>query len=317
MEDISVENPAITLPQHEAHSEQRAAHIEHSINKLKETNMATENVFHHGLNQGPDIAPMAVLAASAMNQHRGIGDGFGMGGGLGAGLLGGILGGALLGNNGGLFGNRGVGPAGDTGLTNAMQLNSIQTGVADVKAAVPLAAAQTQNAVMQQSGLLLAGQTALGVAVSAEIANLKDTANAIGLQNLLATNNVNQNVLISQLQTQAAVAADGDRTRALISSINDATLNRIITTQANEITELKGDRGLAATGLNINQTVTQVQAQAQAQQQQQQQLVLLAQIAAGFSSLQNAVATNSNLIVGNTGATTTGAQTANPVNVRA
>lgn len=35
------------------------------------------------------------------------------------------------------------------------------------------------------------------------------------------------------------------------------------------------------------------------------------------NSLQSAVATNSNLIVGNTGAVATGVQTANPVNVRA
>ena len=71
------------------------------------------------------------------------------------------------------------------------------------------------------------------------------------------------------------------------------------------------------TEVNVTQQVNQVQAQAQAQQQQQQQLILLNTIAGHLVGLQNAVATNSNLIVGNTGAVATGPQTANPVNVRA
>lgn len=54
----------------------------------------------------------------------------------------------------------------------------------------------------------------------------------------------------------------------------------------------------------------------QAQAQQQQQAILLGNIWERLNGMQNAIATNSNLIVGNTGATTTGAQTANPVNVR-
>jgi hypothetical protein len=49
----------------------------------------------------------------------------------------------------------------------------------------------------------------------------------------------------------------------------------------------------------------------------EQQAVLLGQLVAVVGNLQNAVATNSNLIVGNTGAVATGPQTANPVNVRA
>ena len=45
-------------------------------------------------------------------------------------------------------------------------------------------------------------------------------------------------------------------------------------------------------------------------------IVLLNHLCTVVAGLQSAVATNSNMIIGNTGAVGTGPQTANPVNVR-
>ena len=144
-----------------------------------------------------------------------------------------------------------------------------------------------------------------------------------------AQNNAATQLGISNLGLQAAnntgailtaIRDDGDKTRAQAAAINDATLNRIIVNQANEIIELKGDRNhhqrQRETELTITQNVNQNQAQNQQQQQQQQQFLLLSNIASSLNGLtQIAHATNQNVIAGNTGAVTTGAQSANPVNV--
>jgi hypothetical protein len=161
-----------------------------------------------------------------------------------------------------------------------------------------------------------AGVTSSTAQTNAIVRQVKDTAEAgfsalqlsaaqLGLQ---AANNT------SAIFT--AIRDDGDKTRALVTSFNDATLNRIIVTQANEIIELKNDRTSKNHGLEITQTVNTLQAQSQAQQQQQQQFGLLANINAQLAGIhQLAAATNQNLIIGNTGAVATGPQTANPVNV--
>jgi hypothetical protein len=117
-----------------------------------------------------------------------------------------------------------------------------------------------------------------------------------------------------------AIRDDGDKTRTQASTINDATLNRIIVEQANALIELRNDQRhhqrQRETELTITQNVNQNQAQAQQQQQQQQQFLLLSNIASSLNGLtQIAHATNQNVIAGNTGAVTTGAQSANPVNV--
>lgn len=86
----------------------------------------------------------------------------------------------------------------------------------------------------------------------------------------------------------------------------------------NALAEQRAEGRARGTEVTVTQTVNQnqLQLQAQQQQQQQQQAILLNQLCTLVGGLQNAVATNSNLIVGNTGAVATGPQTANPVNVR-
>jgi hypothetical protein len=173
------------------------------------------------------------------------------------------------------------------GLNNANAFAGVQIGIANSTAAT--------NAIVREAK---------------DVAEAGFAAVNLGLANLGLQNAIQTGVL------QTSIRDDGDRTRTLIIAQNDATLNRIITTQANKIIELQGDHHHVTSGLTVTQTVNQAQAQQQQQQQQQQILFALGQILPVLGNLQNAVATNSNLIVGNTGATTTGAQTANPVNVK-
>jgi hypothetical protein len=291
----------------------------------------TPNIFHHS-STAPSMAGMLPFMGGGYG-----GAGAGAGAGLGAGLLGGVLAGALFngGGFGGIGGNRGGGDfvtqaslqAALNGQTANSNSNAILQNLATIQAEIPasecrvqLAVAASQNAIQAQhttqslaAASLAAGTNGLISATGADITNqIRNNTDALASQlNSLQIQGAQQTFALN-----SAIRDDGDKTRSLINSINDATLNRIITNQANEIIELKGDKNFASSGLNITQTVNQAQAQAQQQQQQQQILFTLGQIIPVLGNLQNAVATNSNMIIGNTGASTTGAQTANPVNVK-
>lgn len=340
---MELEDVANAIQNHEANSKYRMetheANSEHRYEKLSsqlsgitsgDTTMSTpsvKNVFEQ-----PSSASLIPLMAGGYG-----GMGGALGGGLGAGLLGGVLGGALLGN-GGLFGNRNgavegcVTPSQLTSALNGVESNSNTTTIlqtlGDIKASVPLAESQVQLAlagvqsdiqglISSSSNAILAGQTSIGRDIAGATATVLAAAsgNREVVQNGFAATNLA--IANSTYALNTAIRDDGDKTRALLISQNDANLQRMLTVAENALIEQRAIGRSAATEVNVSQVVNQAQAQTQAQQQQQQQLILLSQIAAGFHGLQNAVATNSNLIVGNTGATTTGAQTANPVNVRA
>lgn len=283
------------------------------------------------------------------------GAGMGLGAGLGGGLLGGILGGALLGNRGGLFGG-GVGNGfvdGGVGggvvtpallaaslaqVTDTAQNTAVIQTLGAIQGAIPLAEGQVQlalanqaasitsqlntNSVMLSQGQLginkhiseaiaasLASQNNINVNVLTQGAQTRDAVTSFGVANLTATKD-------AQFATQVAI---GNSTKEILAALNDqntANLQRQLTVAESQGLENRLFGRQRETEVNVTQTVTQVQAQAQQQQQQQQQLVLMNHLCSLVGSLQNAVATNSNMIIGNTGATTTGAQTANPVNVR-
>ena len=88
-----------------------------------------------------------------------------------------------------------------------------------------------------------------------------------------------------------AVNNDGDKTRALIQSIDKSNDSRAITNLSNEVTELRHDRRLQeATGnitISNNNTATATQQQNQAQQQLQAQYQILAQLAALNADVQS------------------------------
>lgn len=241
------------------------------------------------------------------------GDGMGLGGGL----IGGVLLGALLGRNGGLFGGNG---SEANGLQSSIDTNIILQSLGDIKAAVPLAEAQVQLALAGAQADITSQSLQQTIALqnqgfSAQLATLQgfnsvgDKVDALAAANALA-------IATNQFNCVQATMADGEKTRALISSIDKQNDNRLITAQANEIVELRAERNRDADrhGIEINMINNQNQNQMQFQQQAQV-LNTLAHVLADVSQV--ARATNSNVIVGNTGASTTGTQTASPTNVRA
>lgn len=250
------------------------------------------------------------------------GDGFG--GGIGGLLVGALLGRGGFGFGGGFGGgNWGGGGCGDGGRVLE---TAILQQLGNVQAAVPLSALQTQAQIAESTGtinvqslqqsLMLNSEIArLGLGAQQGLSNVKDSVQAIGS---IINSNVQQvgaSVNVGTLSTAIAIRDDGDKTRALISSIDRDNLNRQLTVAENTITELRLNhcRREDTHGLEIQMTNNQNQNQLQFQAQAQ-----------GISFLhhglaecnQLARATNQNVLVGNQGVTTTGPQTANPTNVK-
>jgi len=183
-------------------------------------------------------------------------------------------------------------------IANLQGQNHIQMGLANNFASVAAqhngiidsvnsTASQTQNAVATTSAALLSTTNALAAQAAANASQA-----AIG-------------VLQSKYDTLAAITNDGDKTRALISEINVAQLNREITVVSNELAEARGDHRSARDGVNVTNNINQNQAQAQQQQQQFLTNGLLSQLIAAQH------ATNTAVTIGNGNRPT---QTASNVN---
>ena len=270
----------------------------------------------------PTIEEDIMSPTDTLNLFAGSGtQGGAMGTGLGAGLLGGVLGGALLGGNGGLLGNnnRAVDPLAavtaqiqaNSALTdarfNAQSQQAIEAAIERTNAAA-LLAISTGNAAL---GVEVAkGNGDLGVLVAKGFGDANTqialTTAALGVQNEKTaaanalSNAMGQRDIVGLIAAEAAAAArqtsdlqyalssqitaDGNQTRALITTNNDLELNRRLVVAQNEIIELRGDRRLHEVGSGItisnnNNAVANAQQQ-QAQQQQQQISYLSNQLAA-------------------------------------
>lgn len=261
------------------------------------------------------------------------GGGFGLGGGDG-----GLLALALLGGGGLGFGGRRDHDRNDCASTDQLQTatgsivdtvqnQSIQNTLASISAAIPLAEAQVQLSVAgavgeirshlgQVENTLVQGQTAINKNISDAIAS-----------SLASQNSINVNVLTQGSATREAINAMGvanltataNSTKEILAAINDtnmANLQRQLAVAENALLETRAESRARGTEVTVTQTVNQNQLQLQAQQQQQQLVNTVTGLCHLVGNLQSAVATNSNMIIGNAGATTTGAQTANPINVR-
>jgi hypothetical protein len=115
---------------------------------------------------------------------------------------------------------------------------------------------------------------------------------------------VNQNVMENRYELGKDIAADGDRTRALITAQYEATLNRQLGDANAEIIALRNRSALDAATNGINLTNTNNINQMQQQTQSQQQYAQLAHLIYGLG--QNI--TNGAINVGS------GTLTANPTN---
>lgn len=235
---------------------------------------------------------MAEVMTPGMIMGMGGNSGDGLFGG-GGGLIGGLILGSLLrnGNGGFLGGDNNGGGAGallrspPEQVTANMQLMQA-VGMVDKSVAVNAAAFEASQA-NQSLGLT----TQLNSQTSSLAGRIAD---------------VNQNVMENRYELAKDIAADGDRTRALITAQYEATLNRQLTDANAEIVALRNRSALDAATNGITLTNTNNINQMQQQTQQQQQYGQLANMIWGLG--QQIRSTNEAINVGS------GTLTANPTN---
>lgn len=257
-----------------------------------------------------DIMTPAETVNLFANPNQGMGGA--LGGGLGAGLVGGLLG-TMLFRRGGLDGADGAVPATLQGVESVVSNSAIMSQLADIKAAVPLAEAQGQlalagaqmdlnNSISQGtnsvigsiSGFQSTVMNNLNMQTQMNQKGFSDNQLAIATTGAAGISATKDASLIAERNAWAitqAISNDGDKTRALIQSIDKSNDSRTITNLANEVTELRNERRLHdATGnitISNNNTATAVAQQQQAQQQQQLQYQILAQLGVLNADLQS------------------------------
>lgn len=325
--------------------------------KIKEEAMSEPvNVFTNGNDSNAGVLA-AIAAMGNNRGYAPSGDGFGGGGVMGAVLAASLFGrNGFDGCNGGdsCLPNQlnsvadginhnintsmiGLGNQVSGGFT-AQNTSAILQSIGDTKAQVGLsacevmgtvtnAAADITNQTLQQTiGLTNQINDAKSAGVGAAATNallltngfaqVGDKVDTLATATAVGFGNVNFNIERTAWQTSQVTRDDGDKTRALIVAQYEATLNRQLSDANNVIAELRSEqrRQQDRHGIEINMTNNQNQNQLQFQAQQQ----VLANLANCIHDVsQVARATNQQLIIGNAGAVTGGAQTANPTNVRA
>jgi len=299
-------------------------HIAEHMTMGSKDEVKVENIFKgsHPDGSGGGGNWAAILPALMAERRSGWGgDGFG---GFGSGLVGGVLGGLLFNRRGGVFGD-GDGGNGVNNIDNNINFAQLLAGQGDIKLAVAQGNGDLKLAVAESTNQTTTNLGQLALGIQQGFGNLKDSVvngNAVLLQ---AINNTNQNVMEQGCQTRAAITAAADTIMAQAQAFQTSNQQEKINALNAEVIELRNRSERAAETadlrLQITNNNTAVAAQAQGQQQAQQQQ-LFSTIAGILPLIQGLVvdsqiarATNSNIVVGSTG-TTTGAQNANPVNVR-
>lgn len=236
----------------------------------------------------------------------------GMDGGMfgGNGLIGGLILGSLLRNNGNLFGGTNDGAVGavatQAGVQSVVNQSAIQQELADIKAAIPYNEAQVQLALANAQTALTAQINNASQVTQNGFANTQNQLNQVENVLLSGLKELNGNVNTGTLLTQAAIKDDGEKTRALITSQYEATLNRQLSDANAQIIALQTKAASEATARGVEITTTNNINQMQQQQQQQQQWGQLYNTLWGLA--QSIRSTNEAINVG------TGTLTANPVN---
>jgi hypothetical protein len=255
------------------------------------------------------LGPMLMSMAT---KGGGGGDGL-FGGGGGGGLIGGLILGSLLRNNGNLFGGTdGAGAVAGAVLRNPPEQNQanmdLMASIGQVDKAVAVSTAAMEASQAAQSLGIQNQLSQVAAATVSQITGVKDTVNAMAMVLAQQINGVDKSILENRYALSQNITADGDRTRALITSQYEATLNRQLSDANAAIIELRSDNMAARRSheneINVTQTVNQAQQQSQ---QQQQWNGLYNMIADAAQSIR---ATNQAINIG-------GTQTANPSNTNA
>jgi hypothetical protein len=227
----------------------------------------------------------------------------------GGGLIGGLILGSLLRNNGNLFGNDGAAGAGAVLRSPPEQVQANMSlmqaiGAVDKSVAVSTSAMEASQAT-QTLGLTTQLNN-VASSLAARTDGVKEAVNAGTMVLAQQLNGVQQQIMENRYELSKDIQNDGDKTRALIVSQYEATLNRQLTDANAAIIALQAklDNGAVARGVEV--TTTNNINQMQQQQQQQQQWGQLYNHL--WALAQNIQSTNSAINVGS------GTQTANPAN---
>ena len=244
-----------------------------------------------------------VLQPGSMMMGGGDGGLFG-----GGGLIGGLILGSLLRNNGNLFGG-GDGVPGAV-LRNPPEQNQanmdLMAGIGQVDKAVAVGTAAMEASQAAQSASIVSQLNSVASSLATRVDGTKEAVNAGTMVLAQQLNGVQQQIMENRYELSRDITNDGDKTRALITSQYEATLNRQLTDANAAIIALQSklDNGAVARGVEV--TTTNNINQMQQQQQQQAQFGQLANL---IWTLGQQIRSNNEAI--NVGS---GTLTANPTN---
>lgn len=228
--------------------------------------------------------------------------------GGGGGLIGGLILGALLRNNGNLFGNDGAGAAAAlrSPPEQAQANMDLMAAIGGVAKDVAVSSAAFEASQAQQTTAMQAQLSQVAQAVVGQVNGVKDTVNAGTMVLAQQLNGVEKSIMENRYELAKDITTDGDKTRALITSQYEATLNRQLSDANAAVIALQAklDTGTIARGVEVNTTnnINQMQ-------QQQQQQAQWGQLYNVLWGLAQSIRSNNEAI--NVGS---GTLTANPVN---
>lgn len=257
--------------------------ITKSLNDSDTEQPTTQKVVQENIMADGVTDPTAAMLMGALTRGGG-NDGLLGGSGGGLGLIA-LL--ALLGRNGngGLFGGNGDGNG--AGAVNQITLGQIQGTLGDIKASVPLAESQVQLALAGSTAdinkntmdgtMMLSKSITDSVAASlASQATIKEAVLTSSAASLAATMN-------AKFELSNIIRDDGDKTRAMLVSQNEASLQRQLTVAETALAEVRAESRANAVEVSVTQNVNQQQFQ----QQQQQQMTLVTNALAALAAQVN------------------------------
>lgn len=228
----------------------------------------------------------------------------------GGGLIGGLILGSLLRNNGNFFGNDGAGAVAGATLRNPPEQNQanmdLMAAIGAVDKSVAVSTASMEASQAQQTSTITSQFNNITSSLAGRIDGVKDVVNAGTMVLAQQLNGIEKSIMENRYELSKDITTDGDKTRALITSQYEATLNRQLSDANAAVIALQAklDTGAVARGVEVN-TTNNIN-QMQQQQQQQQQWGQLYNVLWGLA--QNIRSNNEAINVGS------GTLTANPVN---
>lgn len=245
-----------------------------------------------------------------MDQGITTGGGDFLGGGLGGGgLIGGLILGSLLRNNGNLFGGDGNAAAAAALRSPPEQTQAnmdLMGAISGVDKAVAVSQAAIENSNSMQTNMLSGQLSQVAQATVSQITGVKEAVNAGTMVLAQQLNGVEKSIMENRYELSRDIQNDGDKTRALLTSQYEASLNRMITDANARVVALETRRDHDDRARGVEVTTTNNINQLQQQQQQQQQFSQLANLIWGLG--QSIRSANGAINVGS------GTQTASPTN---